>query len=780
MKKWARALYQPCLPLGETGKRVTGCQEHIQLSRQVAAEGMVLLKNEGRVLPLAKGTKVALFGKASVDYVKGGGGSGNVHCAYARSLQEGFEIKEAEEKVKLFTPLGDFYKSYVNEQYKNGMKPGRLMEPVISDELVQEAKAWADVAVIPICRFSGEEFDRGEDDFYLTEQEIRVVETVTSNFDKVIVVLNVGGIVDTSWFKDSPKIQAALLAWQGGMEGGLAAADILCGDVNPSGKLTDTFAGSLTDYPSSDNFHESEDYVDYTEDIYVGYRYFETIPEAADKVNYPFGYGLSYTKFKIKIQNVQLENDVVKASVCVTNTGTCSGKEVIQLYYSAPQGKLGKPSRVLGDFAKTSFLKAGESQILELKLQISNMASYDDTGKVAKSAYVLEAGTYTFWIGNSVRKLERIDLEYTIQENIVVRQLSAKCVPYSLEKRLLSDGSYEMLPTGEEKFPLNGLVPQDYGYTENRYPVSRVINPNEIKIQKENRWLLEDVIDGKVDLDTFLKQMSDYEVALLLGGQPNTGVANTCGMGNMPEYGIPNIMTADGPAGLRIKPICGIYTTAWPCATLLACTWDTELVSRIGAAGADEVKENNLAIWLTPAMNIHRNPLCGRNFEYYSEDPLISGKMGAAKIRGIQSRQIGASMKHLCCNNKETNRKDSDSRVSERALREIYLKGFEIAVKESSPWTTMSSYNLMNGCPTACNTELLTGILREEWGYDGLVTSDWWNHSEHYMELKAGNDIKMACGYPERILEAMDKGIISREEIEICAKRVLQMIMKVE
>ena len=333
----------------------------------------------------------------------------------------------------------------------------------------------------------------------------------------------------------------------------------------------------------------------------------------------------------------------------------------------------------------------------------------------------------------------------------------------------------------ENRYEKNGLVPQDIETLEGVEPDVQEITWQEKKEwTDEGRITLEDVAEGKSSLDQLLEQLSDREVARLLGGQANTGVANTYGMGSLPAYGIPNIMTADGPAGLRIREECGVYTTAWPCATLLACTWNPELVFEVGAAGAAEVKENNIGIWLTPAMNIHRSPLCGRNFEYYSEDPLVSGKMGAAMIRGIQSRHVGASMKHFCCNNKETNRKDSDSRVSERALREIYLKGFEIAVKEAQPWTVMSSYNLMNGYPTSCNPELLQGILRDEWGFEGMVTTDWWNHAEHYLEVKAGGDIKMGCGYPERILEAKEKGLVSREEMERCAKRILQMILKID
>ena len=785
MKKWARALYQPCLPLGRNGQRVTGCEEHILLSRKAAAEGMVLLKNEKSILPFEKGTRLALFGKGSVDYVKGGGGSGDVTTAYVRSLQDGLEIKEEEGKVQVLASLGKFYRENVSAQYAGGIQPGMTAEPEIPCDLLEKAKAWADVAVISICRFSGEGWDRkgipGDGDFYLTREEQNMVDTVTANFEKVVVVLNVGGMVDTSWFCDSEKIQGVLLAWQGGMEGGLAAADLLCGDVNPSGKLTDTFARTFDDYPSSAGFNESEDYVDYTEDIYVGYRYFETIPGAAEKVNYPFGYGLSYTEFAIEPLRAGEEDGTICVDVRVTNMGSRAGKEVVQLYYRAPQGVLGKPLEVLGAFAKTELLGAGQSQVLRLKMPVKAMASYDDLGKIQASAYVLEAGNYSFRIGNSVRNTVKLDYEYQAAQTVVTEQLERKCAPAALKLRLLADGSYEELPQGGDGYEKNRLVPQDIDTLEGVEPDVQGISYQEKKEWRNaDRITLEGVAEGKADLRRLLAQLSDRELAGLLGGQVNTGTANTYGMGNLPAYGIPNIMTADGPAGLRIREECGVYTTAWPCATLLACTWNPEIVFEAGAAGAAEVKENNIGVWLTPAMNIHRSPLCGRNFEYYSEDPLVSGKMGAAMIRGIQSQHIGASMKHFCCNNKETNRKDSDSRVSERALREIYLKGFEIAVKEAQPWTVMTSYNLMNGYPTSCNPELLNGILREEWGFEGMVTTDWWNHAEHYLEVKAGGDIKMGCGYPDRILEAKEKGFVSREEMEKCAERILGMILKVD
>lgn len=805
MEKWTRFNYQPCMPVGKDGKRVTGSQEHIQLSREAAAEGMVLLKNQEGILPFDRGQKLAVFGKGSVDYVKGGGGSGDVTVAYTRNLMEGLRIKEQEGKLQVFWPAEKYYREEIEKQYAQGACPGMTLEPELPDTLVRQAKAFTDTAVITICRYSGEGWDRKSivenstpnvseqsfaqmsarifenGDFCLTHGEQKMVEKVRENFEKVAVVLNIGGMMDTSWFKRDDRIGAVLMAWQGGIEGGLAAADILCGDVNPSGKLTDTFAASLEDYPSTEGFHESLDYVNYEEDIYVGYRYFETIPQAREKVVYPFGFGLSYTDFEIHTRKTALDLDRVKVQVEVANVGKRPGKEVVQVYYRAPQGKLGKPSLELAAFGKTRLLQPGESQIMSLDFPVAAMASYDDTGKVRKHAYVLEAGSYELYVGNSVENLEKWERNWEIHDDVVVQQLESQCVPTQLPRRLLSSGAYENLPVKEAVPEAPQLTPQDVDGLEGVEPAQpgygRMRRREE---EAKGRHPLREVAEGKLSLDAFLEQLSIEDKIHLLGGQPNTGVANTFGMGNLKDYGIPNVMTADGPAGLRIQPWCGVNTTAWPCATMLACTWNTELVEQVGAAAAEEVKENNIGIWLTPAMNIHRSPLCGRNFEYYSEDPLVAGKMGAAMVRGMQSRHIAASAKHFACNNKESNRKDSDSRVSERALREIYLKGFEIVVKESQPWTIMSSYNKINGQRASENRALLTGILRNEWGFQGIVTTDWWTRGEHYKETKAGNDVKMGCGYPERVLEAYEKGLITEEEISICAKRVLEMMLKLD
>lgn len=778
MEHWSRVNYIPNLPLGENGQRVTGSKKHIELSRYAAEEGIVLLKNENSVLPLKKGCRIALFGKATFDYVKGGGGSGDVTVSYIRTLYDG--LISLDGQVSIFDGSVDFYRRYVQEQYACGKAPGMLAEPVLPQKLVKEGALYGDIAIISLSRFSGEGWDRKED-YYLSSEEKEMITQVSTAFSKVIVALNVGGLVDTSWFKDNKHISAVLMVWQGGMEGGTAIARILTGLVNPSGKLSDTLAASLDAYPSSDTFWESEDYVDYFEDIYVGYRYFETISNMKEKVNYPFGFGLSYTTFELRDGKAAEQNGNIIVNVWVINTGHRAGKEVVQVYVEAPQGKLGKAARSLTAFKKTRLLQPGEAQYIELSFELSELASYDDLGKVQESAMILEKGEYKFYLGTDVRSAEKMDFTITLEENIIVRQLARRLAPSALSKRLLADGTYEELKIRKENVKI--------GHPELR--ISRdetpLFQPNVRSMTGmpfDQRYpghiYLQDVADGKNTLQELIDQLSDEDLCYLVGGQPNTGVANTFGYGNLPAFGIPNVMTADGPAGLRIYPEAGIHTTAFPCATQIACTWNTEIAEAIGYAGGAEVKENNIGVWLTPAINIHRNAFCGRNFEYYSEDPYLTGKMAGAMVRGIQSNHIGASVKHFALNNKETNRKNSDSRCSERAIREIYLKAFEIIVKEEKPWTIMSSYNLINGQRASENQELLTGILREEWGFQGMVTSDWWTNGEHLKEVKAGNDVKMAQGFPDELMKALSDGRLSRGVLETSAVRILNMILKLD
>lgn len=791
MDKYARFRYQPCLPLGVDGRKVTGSPEHAELSRRAAGEGMVLLKNEGGTLPLKRGTRVALFGKATVEYIKGGGGSGDVFCAYTRNIYDGFKLKEDEGKVSVFKPTAEFYKEYVKEAGKriptraqiekiwdrvNAMSFCKEKDDIIydtfasmhvaeahmPDELIAEAAANADIAIITLSRFSAEGVDRKAipGDYYLSDTEKSLIDRVTAAFPNTVIVLNSGAVVDCEYFAENEKVGAIIFGWQGGLEGGTATADIICGDVNPSGRLADTIPVSYDAYQNAQEFLTGFEHLDYFDDIYVGYRYFETVPGAAEKVRYPFGFGLSYTDFEFSGAFCGESDGKIVAAVTVRNVGKVPGKEVVELYYSAPQGKLGKPARELAAFKKTKFLSPGESESLALSFDISDMASFDDLGKIKKSAFVLEKGAYSFHLGASVRATEKLKYEFVLNDDIIIKESKSFCRPTKLEKRLLSDGSFESLPTGE--------------------PVRSHGTHAEIEAKAPAETVKFDEVGETITLDEFIKQFTVDELIDFVGGHQNQpGVCNTGAFGGMKRLNVPPLPTADGPAGLRLNASTGVPTIAWPCATLLACTWNTELIEKIGAAGGAELRENNLGVWLAPAMNIHRNPLCGRNFEYFSEDPLLAGKCCAADVRGIQSQKIAASVKHFACNNRESNRFECDSRVSERALREIYLRGFEICVREADPWTIMSSYNLINGSHTSVSYELLTELLRNEWGFKGAVTTDWGVHSNHSDEVLAGNDIKMGDGEPEELKAAFESGKITRADLEVSVKRILELTLKV-
>lgn len=763
-EKWARHRYNLTTGIGENGARVTGSDAHLALSGAVAAEGMVLLKNQG-VLPLKKNTTVALFGIGSLDYVKCGGGSGRVFNKHAYNLYEGFLTKA--DKVGIYEPPTKFYYNYIKPQLPTYSSEKLFPEIDVPVELIADAAKHASVAILVIHRFSGEGQDRTDEkgDFYLSDTEEALLHNVTSHFAHTVAVLNIGGMIDVSWIKDNPKIDAALLAWQAGTLGGLAMADILCGDTNPSGKLTDTFAKNLSDYPFADSFHESRDYVCYFEDIYVGYRYFETIPGAREKVIYPFGYGLSYTEFAFENPTASLKDGKIQVCVTVKNTGSYAGKEVLQVYYSAPQGVLGKSRISLGAFQKTSLLSPGESEEITVSFDVASMASYDDLGKLSMSSFLLEKGEYTFFVGNNCRDLTELSWRFVVEEDfLVTEKLTQKCAPNKLEKRLLADGTFEALPS----FPV-----QTY---EDLTPAPNTANAPET----EKPIPFRKVASGSLSLDEFIAQFTDDELISLIGGVPSRGLSNTCGIGGIDRLGIPAVMTADGPAGLRISPGSGISPTAWPCATLIACTWNPDLVYELGRAGALEVKENGFGVWLTPALNIHRNPICGRNFEYFSEDPLLSGKLAAAEVRGIQSVHIAASAKHFACNNKETNRTLCDSRLSERALREIYLRGFEICVKEAGPWTIMCSYNILNDRRCCNSYEQIEGILRGEWGFEGMVTTDWGTPCDQVACSLCGNDLIMPSAKPYLFTAAIKEGRLARAHLEACARHILEMLLKLD
>lgn len=763
---WRRFRNHPCSPIGNDGRCITGSSEHIKLSYNAAKEGIVLLKNDN-ILPLTAGTRVALFGKASVDYVKGGWGSGDVYCAYAKNLCSA--MAEKSDTVETFLPLNNFYDEYVKSEIEKGEKSGKIAEPEIPADLFAEALSFCNTAIFSVCRFSGEGYDRTADDFYLTDAEKRIAEKVFADFENVIVVLNVGGIVDTSYYEKFTSFKGLVLAWQGGMEGASALADVLCGDANPSGKLPDTFAHTFDDYPSSHNFNESEKYAEYTEDVFVGYRYFETIPGAVDKVAYPFGFGLSYTEFEFSDAKVTFEHDNANIYVTVKNTGNMSGKEVVQIYASCNAAVISRPKKELKAFAKTALLEPGESEKIRLSFKISDLAYYNEE----KAAYVLEKGEYYVLLGKNASETTRIG-SFVQPETVITEQLENRCVPHKLSKILLADGTYKQLEISEYEY----CEADTTDWPEQKAGHEYMQMPKKGMKLEDGKNRFDDVADGKITLDELLDQMSVLDYIDLAGGANNEGVSNTMGVGGLDGFRIPAIMTADGPAGLRLDSCNEIPTTAWPCATMLASTFNTDLMKEIGTAGAMELEENNLGVWLAPAVNIHRSPLCGRNFEYYSEDPILAGEMAAAFISGVQTRNVGACIKHFVCNNKETNRNYCDSIVSERALREIYLKPFEIAIKKSAPLALMTCYNIVNGHYPSETKDLVTGVLREEWKFEGMVMTDWWNCGDQYVEIKAGNNLKMPDGHGHRLLKAYESGEISANDLRENAKQILKFILK--
>lgn len=800
MARFERFMYHPNRPLGKNGSFVTGCKAHWKLAKEAAIEGTVLLKNDG-TLPLKKGSKVCLFGRGAGRFLRnvlpwrdaenatflfGGGGSGRVHTDTYITLADALESSD---EVDVFTPSIDFYTEAckadaiaINQWEREKQAQWRMGQhhalPVMPEELYRQAKAFSDTAIFCLSRYSGEDTFRGDrtggdGDFTLLKEEKELLDRLTKDFAKVIVILNVTGPVSTKEYKENDRIGAVLYPMFGGGMAGEALVDILMGKAYPSGHLQDTLAQSIEDYPSTETFRESRDFVNYTEDIFVGYRYFETF--APEKVVYPFGFGLGYTSFAITTQAAALEKNTVKLAVSVKNTGSFPGKEVVQAYLTAPQGKLGKAKKVLCAFAKTKELKPGEETVLNLSFDIREFGSFDDLGKLVKSAFILEQGSYTVSVGSNVRDTQNV-LAFTLDSDIICRRCHSYMAPSMLKERLTADGTMEALPKAEPvKHPMK------------RYTLKAAA--------PEEPFTLETALQDS-RLDEFMAGLSDEEITSLLYGHPNCHVADTSSMGAPPtwkklpkQHSIPLLPTADGPAGLRTIPDTHINTTFFPCANTVSQTWNPALAQRIGAAGAKEVKENNAAFWLTPALNIHRSPMCGRNFEYFSEDPLVSGVFACAAVKGIQSQNIAATVKHFSCNGKEVNRKESDSRVSERALREIYLRGFEIVVKKAKPWSLMTAYNKVNGVRSSANYEALNGILRGEWKYDGLVMTDWCVYSTVIEEVHAGSDVKMPSqitnekAHPEAYYDLTEKlatGELDRGAALASVRRLLKFMDNLE
>ena len=757
-----------------------------QLLRTAAAESIVLLENNG-VLPLKSDSKVSVFGRSQLDYFYVGYGSGGeVNPPYVVNMLEGLKQKS----VQLYQPLVEVYEDYSRHHQVDdgvwGQWPRFLEEMPVSDELITQVREHSDVAILVIGRAAGEDRENilEAGSYYLTEKEEALIKKVTTQFEKVVLIINSGNVIDLAWTQVY-NFSAILFAWQGGMESGHAIADILLGDVNPSAKLPDTIARHYEDYPSAKQFGH-EEFVEYVEDIYVGYRYFETFhPE---KILYPFGYGLSYTEFKIE-SNFSLEGPQVTLQTSVTNIGKVAGKQVVQVYYQAPQGQLGKPSRNLIRFAKTILLDPNTTQEIEFTFDLNELASYDDRGITGHPfSYVLEAGDYHFFVGTGLDNLEAVD-SYYLENLVLVEKLSQISAPVEKFDRLVAEV-------------------KDGKLVESYQPVTLQHISVKERIDQELETLSE-VEDQQVFLDTgktmseIIQSLSAIELDAITRGEGKMnspfGPKGNAGMlggtiESLRDKGIPSVITTDGPAGIRLN----YYASLLPCGTALASTWDLALIQRIGEEFGKELVELGSDIILAPGMNIHRNPLGGRNFEYFSEDPYLTGKMAASYVKGVQSHNVSTCPKHFACNNQETNRNYNDSRISERALREIYLKPFEICVKESQPHAIMTAYNKINGVWAHYHYDLVTEILRKEWDFQGCIMTDWWmrmspDPNYEYLEnnayrIRAQVDILMPGGHSFEVKESDDSLIqslnhpdgLTLKEAQRSALNVLNLIQKIK
>ncbi|HEX2985367.1 MAG TPA: glycoside hydrolase family 3 C-terminal domain-containing protein [Caproiciproducens sp.] len=777
-----------------------------QLSREVAGQGMVLLENRNNVLPLSGADKkVALFGSGATQTVKGGTGSGDVNQRYVISVKQG--LLNAHFTITSGSWLDAYDKAYAagKANWQGGMWGSfSYPDPEITDEQFAEAKA-ADTAIYVIARNSGEGADRdsGKGDYLLTDNEYNNLKKLGAGFKNVIVLLNVGGVIDTKFFQEIPGLDALLLISQPGMEAGNAVADVLTGAVTPSGKLTDTWAKNYSDYSSSVTFSSNDRNVqqeEYKEGIYVGYRYFDTFNVTPQ---YEFGYGKSYTTFSTSIDSVTANANKVTVQATVTNTGTTySGKEVVQVYFSAPKGSLEKPYQELAGYAKTDLLAPGQKQTLTISYNTTEMSSYDES----TASYIMEKGDYLIRVGNSSRNTH-VGAVVRLGDTAVTEKLSNLLVPqasldelsaanakpysYSTESMeirtakvialnpddiVTKDDSSPYTDQSVTTYEVNGQVKDSAQFTGDDYEITKTVD-------QKSGLTLKDVYDGKATMQEFVAQMSVKQLANLangigfsfggtnvpiIGGQSNS-VPGAAGETTSlyKDSGIPNIILSDGPAGIRItqsftgqdqsgaKDTYYQFCTAWPIGTLLAMTWDVDLLKKVGNAIGTEMTEYGVTLWLAPGMNIHRNPLCGRNFEYFSEDPLIAGLCGSAETLGVQSHPgIGVTIKHFATNNQENNRSSESNIISERALREIYLKGFEITVKSAQPMAIMTAYNKINGTYCASNYDLCTNLTRGEWKFKGLIMTDWGSQADAGLSMHAGNDLIMPGGSQNTIVSA--------------------------
>lgn len=766
--------------------------EYIAICRKTAAEGSVLLKNDNDTLPLAKGTKVALFGRSQFDYIKSGTGSGGlVNVPYVVNYYDG--IKACED-LEIYEELSEIYRVWIKENPFDlgsgwAQEPASQVEMPVTVDMVKTARDNADAAVVFISRLSGEDKDRseGKGDYLLQDEEYALIDTVSTFFEKTIVLINSGDNIDMKWVKEINPA-SVMYVWQAGCEGGNAVADLLCGKAAPSGHLTETVALNIEDYPSHANFGDLTRNF-YKEDIYVGYRYFETF--AKDKVLYPFGYGLTYTSFESSYSFSCDDKFVVGGKV--TNTGNRDGREVIQVYVEAPQGFLGKPSRVLVSFAKTKTLKPGETEQLSMEFGLKEIASFDDSGMSGhKDCFVCEAGEYRFYAGTDVRSAELIG-SFMLAETVEVEQVNRALYPQREFERMLPDGdgdSYKVsyAPTPVMDYSLDDEIAKEReGLTEIEYTGDKGIK-------------LSDVKEGKAAMSAFIAQLTDEDMIILSRGEgmssrrviPGTCAAYGGVTDKLQEMGVPAAACTDGPSGLRIDS--GMMAMQGPNGSCLASTFDTELVKELYAYMGIELLKMKIECLLGPGMNIKRHPLNGRNFEYFSEDPLVTGLMAKAQLLGMARTNTTGCIKHYACNNQENNRYRTDSVVSARALREIYLSGYEIAVREGHATHIMTTYGSLNGYHTAGNFELNTTVLRHDWGFKGVAVTDWWavvgtkedpdpKVQKTSLMIRSQNDLYMVTNSSENndnkddSAEGLAGGVFTRAELQRNSANILELVM---
>ena len=761
-------------------KRTLDWDKYLEASARAVSGGIVMLKNDG-ALPLKQGGTAAVFGRIQLHYYKSGTGSGGmVNVSKVIGITDGL----LDAGYKLDEQLLNAYREWDEQNPFDhgegwGGEPWSQKEMPLTDELVGGAASRADAAIVIIGRTAGEEMDNKLEKgaFLLSDLEEDMLRRVTSAFDKTVVLLNTGGLIDMS-FMDRYPVSAVMYVWQGGMVGGAGTAAVLTGEVSPSGKLPDTIAYEISDYPS-DKFFGSGDMDCYGEDIYVGYRYFETF--AKDRVRFPFGFGMSYTSFDITASDFKLDGDKVTGSVNVKNAGSTPGREVVQIYCSAPQGKLGKPARVLCGFDKTRTLQPGESQTLSFEIPLESVASYDDSGVTGhKSAWILEQGGYVFYAGADVRSASEA-YSLTLPET-VVRQCKSALGPLTAFKRMVNS-------SGKPEF-------EDVPLTGEAFPHDHAKLPAEIPQTGGRGIRLADVVNGKNTLEEFTAQLTDYDLSCIIRGEgmgsPKVTAGTAAAFGGVSDtltaLGIPCACCDDGPSGMRLD--CGTKAFSLPNGTLLASTFDRSLMTELFTFMGLEMHTNQVDCLLGPGMNIHRHPLNGRNFEYFSEDPYLTGEMASAELAGLHSTGAEGTIKHFCGNNRETRRHFLDSVISERALREIYLRGFENAVKKGGAKSVMTTYGQVNGVWTAGNYGLVTGILRDDWGFDGFTMTDWWaninrrgkapDKSDFAAMAMAQNDVYMvtadgaACN--DNTLDSLKSGELTRGELQRNAMNILRFL----